>query len=219
MYNVIDARKSRNGVTHIVAKQDGGTEIKKYSAIIRGGLVWPVGSMPAYHCIVGESFVYFDRDEAESQRGKLHLLSECEYPGLSIDTMLAKLTDNVTQLYCDTVYADIAEKYQDYLEAYENYRYEKKVRLGRLDQAPFADNFQLGVSLINDWLRTGRLILPEQSIVREQLKRISKQELDDKPEEKFYGINGLRFAIAAFHKFKPVRHSGRRRGRRNAMAI
>ena len=218
MYNVIDARKSRNGVTHIVAKQDGGTEIKKYSAI-RGGLVWPVGSMPAYHCIVGESFVYFDKDETESQRGKLHLLSECEYPGLSIDTMLAKLTDNVTQLYCDTVYADIAEKYQDYLEAYENYRYEKKVRLGRLDQAPFADNFQLGVSLINDWLRTGRLILPEQSIVREQLKRISKQELDDKPEEKFYGINGLRFAIAAFHKFKPVRHSGRRRGRRNAMAI
>jgi hypothetical protein len=104
--------------------------------------------------------------------------------------------------------------------AYEQYRFDKKIYLGRLEQAPFAENFQLSIALINDWLKTCRLELPEHSIARQQLKRISKQELDDKPENKFYAINGLRYAVAAFHKFKPVRHGGRwKRNRRGAMAI
>jgi hypothetical protein len=219
MYNVIEARKSKNRITHVVAKQDGGTESLIYSAV-RGGLSWPAGTMPGYHCILGEEYIYINKDEAESQRGKLHLLSEHEYPGMSIDMMLARLTDDVTQLHCGEVYADTKEEYQDYLESYQDFCYKKKVSLGRIEQAPFADNFQLGISLINDWLRTGRLVLPEQSIVREQLKRISKQELDDKPENKFYAINGLRSAVAAFHKFRPVRHSGAwKNRRRSAMAI
>jgi len=219
MYNVIEARKSKNQITHIVAKQNGGTESLRYSAI-RGGLSWPAGTMPGYHCILAEDFIYFDRDEGGDQRGKLHLLSEYEYPGMSIDAMFAKLTDDVTQLHCGEVYADTKEEYQDYLEAYESYRYDKKVRLGRLDQAPFAENFQLGIALITDWLRTGRLVLPEQSIVREQLKQVSKQDLDESPENKFYAINGLRFVVAAFHKFKPVRHGGAFKSRRrSAMAI
>ena len=222
MYNVVDTRKSKNGVTHIVANNDGGTEIKKYSAI-RGGLSWPAGTMPAYHCIVGEGFVYFDRNEGGDQRGKLHLLAEHEYSGMSIDQMFDKLTDNVVQLNCGTIYTHTEEEqaaYADYQEAYRDFCYKKKVSLGWLDQAPFADNFQLGIALINDLVKTGRLVLPEQSIVREQLKRISKEDLDESPENKFYAINGLRFAVAAFHKFKPVKHGGAwKRNRRSAMAI
>jgi len=219
MNNVIEARKSKKCITHIVAKQDGSTESFSYSAV-RGGLSWPMGTMPGYHCILGEEHIYFDRDDLRNQRGKLHLLSECEYPGLSIDQMFDRLTDDAVQFHCGTVYTHTNEEYQDYLEAYRDFCYAKKVSLGRLDQAPFAENFQLGIAFINDWLRTGRLVLPEQSIIREQLKQISKQELNDKPEDKFSSINGLRFALAAFHKFKPVRYSGAwRRNRSNAMAV
>ncbi len=219
MYNVINARKTKRGISHDTITTDGETRTSSYSAV-RGGLSWPMGTMPAYHCILGEEHIYFDRDDLRDQRGKLHLLSECEYPGLSIDQMFDKLTDDCARLCCSTVYTLTEEKYTDYLGAYQNFCHEKKIKIGRLEQAPFAENFQLGASLINDWLRTGSLILPEQSIVREQLKRISKQELADKPEDKFYAINGLRFAVAAFHKFKPVRYGGAwRRNRHSAMAI
>ena len=218
MYNVIEAKKSKKWITHIVAKQDGGTERKEDSAI-RGGLSWPMGVIPGYHCILGEEYVYTNRDDKKVQRGKLHLLGEYEYLDTSIDMMFAKLADDVVQLHCGTVYTHTNEEYQDYLEAYRDFCYAKKVSLGRLDQAPFAENFQLGISLIKDWWRTGRLVLPEQSIVREQLKRIFKQELNDKPEDKFYAINGLRFAVAAFHKFKPVRHRTAYKQRLNAMSV
>ena len=219
MYNVIEARKTKRGVSHMVVTPDGETKNVSFSAV-RGGLSWPMSTMPAYHCILAEEHVCFDRDEQRNRRGKLHLLAEHEYSGMSIDQMFDKLTDDVTQLHCGQVYTDTKEEYQDYLEAYQDFCYAKKVNLGRLEQAPTVENFQLGIALITDWSRTGRLILPEQSIVREQLKRISKQELDNKPEDKFYAINGLRFTIAAFHKFKPVRHGGAwKRRRRSAMAI
>lgn len=182
-----------------------------------------MGVIPGYHCILGEEYVYTNRDDEKVQRGKLHLLCEYEHSGMSIDMMFGELTDNVVQLHCGTVYAHTMQEqaeYADYQKAYRDFCYKKKVRLGRLDQAPFAENFQLGIALIKDWLRTGRLVLPEQSIVREQLKRISKQELNDKPEDKFYAINGLRFAVAAFHNFEPVRHRGAyKQRRRGAMAV
>lgn len=220
MYNVINARKTKRGISHVIVTLDGETKNVSYSAV-RGGLSWPMGTMPAYHCILGEEHIYFNRDDEQSdQRGKLHLLAEREYSGMSIDQMFANLTDDVTQLYCGEVYADTKEEYQDYMEAYQDFCYAKKVRLGRLNQAPFADNFELGARLIKDWWRIGRLVLPEQSIVKEQLKQASKQDLDESPENKFYAINGLRFAIAAFQKFVPTRHGGAwRHRRRNAMAI
>lgn len=219
MYNVIKAKKSKNRITHRVAKQDGSTEIKEYSAI-RGGLSWPMGTVPAYHCILGEEFVYINRDDEKVQRGKLHLLSEHEYQDMSIDLMFARLTDDVVLLHCGTVYTHTDQEYQDYLEAYQDFCFEKKVRLGCLEQAPFADNFELGTKKIFDWMRTGKLVLPEKSIIREQLKRIAKQELSDKPEDKFYAINALRFAVGAFHKFKPVRPGGAwKQKRRGGMAV
>lgn len=220
MYNVIEARKTKRGVSHVIVTSNGESKTVSYAAI-RAGLAWPVGSLPAYHCILGEEHIYIDKDNQRDQRGRIHLLSEQEYQGMSIDAMFAMLTDDCACLYCGCIYTDTAAKYQGCMEAYTQYIYDKKIKIGKLEQAPFANSFNTGTGFIYDWIKNGRLVLPEKSIAKEQLKRISKQELDDKPEEKFNAINALRHSVGAFHKYKPVRHSGawRRNHRRNAMAI
>ena len=219
MYNVIDARKTKRGVSHVIVTPDGETKTQSYVAI-RAGLAWPVGSLPAHFCILAEEHIYLDRNEQRDQRGRIHLLSEQEYQGMSIDAMFARLTDDCARLYCGCIYTDTVEEYQDYIEAYTQYIYDKKIKIGNLEQAPFANSFYTGTGLIYDWIKNGRLVLPEKSIAKEQLKRISKQELDDKPEEKFNAINALRHSVGAFHKFPPVRHSGAwKKRRRSAMAI
>lgn len=219
MYNVIEARKTKRGVSHVIVTSNGESKTVSYAAI-RAGLAWPVGSLPAYHCILGEEHIYIDKDNQRDQRGRIHLLSEQEYQGMSIDAMFAMLTDDCTRLYCGCIYTDTAEEYQDYIEAYTQYVYDKKIKIGNLEQAPFTNSFDTGARLIFDWIKNGRLVLPEKSIAREQLKRISKQELDDSPETKFNVINGLRRCVGAFHKFKPVRHRGAyKQRRRGAMAV
>jgi hypothetical protein len=211
-YVVVKAqRMDRGGISHVVLREGGGTYTQRYAAI-RAGLSWPLGDMKAYHCVVGEIRA------AHEQRGRLELLSEREYESVSIEAIFDHLTDDLTVMLCSNVYTlteDIGEK--DFIEAYQAYMIEKKVN-ARLDQAPFADNFALGIYLVNDWLRMGRLVLPEKSIVREQLKRISKYELapQEHPEQKYHAINGLRYVLAAFQKFVPPSKrrvsSKRRRG-------
>jgi hypothetical protein len=215
--NVIEARKGKQGITHIVSKGNGEKETIKYSAI-RGSLSWPTPSSPGCSFILGEEYLY--RSET-IQRGVIHVLSEKLYEGISLDMMFSKLTDEVSRLHCETIYTDMNYAYVDFIEAYESFRNEKKIRLGYLDQAPFADNYMVGVSKIQDWLKNKRLHNPPaESAVHKELKIFSREDLGASPEINFPAINSLRYAVAAFDKYKPVRSSNRwKRRRRNAMVV
>lgn len=215
-YLVTRARKISGGVSHVILREGGGgTETIRYAAV-RAGLSWPRADMPAYHCVVGEIRA------VHQHRGRLVLLAEREYPGLSIEIVFDKLTDDLSMMLCSDVYTlTDHERDSDYIDAYQAYMIEKRVS-ARLDQAPFADNFQLGIYLIKDWIRMGRLELPEKSVVRDQLRRISKVELDPKqhPERKYYAINGLRYVVAAFQKFvPPSKRRVSRKRRRGAKVV
>jgi hypothetical protein len=97
------------------------------------------------------------------------------------------------------------EESSNYAEIYRNYTFKEKISIGSLSQAPYVDNFRLGLSLIKDWMKVGLLDISEKSIVYDQLKKITLADLEEMPEIKFYVINGLRFAIGAFEKY-PVSH-------------
>jgi len=215
-YNVIKARKDKGRIVHLVANENGKTGTARWAAI-RGGLSWPTGSSAAYSCILAEDLNYAPEID---QRGRIYMLSENLYEGVSLDMMFSKLTDEVTQFHCETIYTNTEESFVDFIEAYADFRSEKRVSLGSLDQAPFADNCMVGVSIIQDWIRTSRMEIPTGSLIYEELSMFSRQDIDDSPEVKYPAINGLRFALAAFCKSKPPRTSNRwRKGRRNAMTV
>ncbi len=210
-YDLIKCERRPNGIViHHVASKDGETRIVKYSDV-RAGLSWPQASAPAYYCMLGEEFLT-EEEGIQKQKGGLRWFAEYEFPGLSLNDFFAKLTDDCVQFGCHKIYTDMGENCRDFVIEFGDYVREKSIRQGDLDPAPFVDNFFLGVSIIEDWTRTKRLELPQDTIVYEQLKRITKPDLEESPELIFYAVNALCFVVAAFHKYRPY-HSPKRRPR------
>lgn len=197
--NVIRAEYTEEAIIHVVSNGEEGEQVLKYHDI-RGGLSWPTPTSPAYYCIVGEEYQDFHRFEGMKRRGELRLLVEHESDDLSLGKLFSKLTDHVAQLHCRSIYTDLEEPFSGLVESFWNYAYENGVRIGNLTQAPYADNFLLGISWIQDWVKKGLLNIPEGSAAYSQLKGITKPDLAESPEIRFPGINGLRFVVGAFHK-------------------
>jgi hypothetical protein len=216
---VTSAWKTQRGhIAHAMVDENGvGLPVLTYTAVY-GGLSWPSFDSPAYHCILGEEFA--GSKDGEVIRGKLRLLAESESEGISIDGFFARVTADATHLHCDTIFAAMDEsKYADFTAAYGNYCFEHRVHFGRLERAPFEKEFMVGAAMIKDWAGSGRLDLPVDSLVYQQLKGISRSDLGEQPEIRFYAINALRFAVAGFHTHKPSRPRSKRRRRRGAMVI
>lgn len=201
-YNVIKAGRNENGITTHTIATKGGEKILRYHDI-RAGLSWPTEAAPGYYCILGEQYQDVQRFEGLERRGELLLLAEHEFAGISLNELFAKLTDDTSMLECRSIYTDTEEAFRGHVEAYWEFSYKAGVKAGNLTQAPYTGNFLLGVSWIQDWAKSGLLSIPETSLVYSQLKTISKADLAESPETRFYAINALRFVVGAFHKYRP----------------
>ena len=202
-YNVVKAKKAENGIiTHILDMGDGKQKTVRYYDV-RAGLSWPTVTSPGYYCILGEEYYETDRYEGAKRKGNLTLLAEHEFPGISLDELFGKLTDDTSLVRCSRIFADMSDEYSGYIDSFRTFVTGIK-NSGYPDQAPYADNFLLGVSRIRDWTKSGKLDIPEKTIIRSQLKGISKADLADSPETIFYAVNALRFVVGAFFKHRPI---------------
>ena len=211
-YNVVEAQKAGNGiVTHILDMGGGETKLVHYSDV-RAGLSWPTATSPGYYCILGEEYHESNKFEGMERKDNLKLLSEHESQGMSLDELFSKLTDDTSLLRCSKIFTDMSDENTGYVESFREFVVGIK-NGGYLDEAPYADNFLLGVSWIQDWTKSGKLDIPEKTIVRSQLKQITKAGIADSPETNYYAFNALRFVVGAFHKFRPNFNSGFRPNR------
>ena len=202
---VVKARRRENGI--IVHELDNG-ESKEYLAV-RGGLSWPLMAgeklLLAYYCTIGEELIPAAQ-RRENQRGKLILLSEYEAPDiLSLPEFFTKLTDDAKLFECNTYYAITkefqGEDYSGYTETFQKFMYEKQITV-HLEEAPWADRPDLGIYYINEWTQKGLLELPEGSLVRNQLRMMVAERVNQLPQM-FNAVNALRFVVCGFEKYKP----------------
>ena len=205
-YFVVSTHKEDNqSITHKVDQGGGNLRLFKYSSI-KGGLSWPTATSPAYYCIWGEPFLeHIDTSSTTRPRGRLVLFAEKELASFSLSEFFMKLTDDTSLYLCEDVYADLNEEFSGYKESFRNYSNKEKIKSGSIKQAPYSDNFLLGLSFITDWQKSNLLDLPQNSVLYRQLKNIKSDDLKDSPECKYYAINALRYAIAAFEKY-PTSH-------------
>ena len=67
-----------------------------------------------------------------------------------------------------------------------------------------ADNFMVGMSRIKTGIDRGNLKITADSLAHSQLQSITRPDLADNPEQKFYALNGLRHVISGFHRNPPI---------------
>jgi hypothetical protein len=204
-YNVVETEQTRQGVIiHKVARA-GKLESVYYTAI-RAGLSWPSPEAPGFYIILAQDHLNKTRfKDQPQQKGKLRFLKEYECPGVFLDKLCAVLTDDCTLYRCATIYADVSEEYEQNAEFFRQWAYDKHVTFGRdIEEAPYAKNFSLGISLIRHWLTEGLLEIPKGSVCHRQLKHIERSKIDNLPIETFYGIEALRHVLGSFHKYSPM---------------
>lgn len=200
-YIVTKSEMADNGmITHTIVTK-GDDKVLHYHDV-RGGLSWPTEAAPGYYCILGEKYSETYRFEGMNRRGELRLLAEREFNGISLNDLFAQLTDDTAMLECRSIYTDTEEPFKGHVETFWEFVHKKGVKTGSLTEAPFVDNFLLGISWIQDWVKEGLLSIPETSVIYSQLKTISKADLAESPEDRFPAINALRFVVGAFYKYR-----------------
>jgi hypothetical protein len=201
---VVESRRTEEEI--IIHKHDDGTS-KQYLAV-RGGLSWPLAIdkvRPAYYCIFGEELISVAQ-RRENQRGKLIFLHEYENPDiLSLSEFFKDLTDYVKLLECNIFYTVTeifqGKDYRGYTEAFQKFVYDKQSQ-AHLEEAPWADEPILGMNYIKEWMKKGLLELPEGTLVRDELKKVMEEKVNQLPQT-LNAVNALRFVVCGFQKDKP----------------
>ena len=193
-YNLINSDSSGRFIIHIVMNGNDEDRIRYVS--VRAGVSFPSQDAAGAFCVVGQEM----DDKFETAPAPLVLLDEWEFPGLSVDGFWDKVSDALVLHGAKPVYFDTEDEAN--LLAFQDYCSRKKLNIDYL-AAPFADNFFTGLSTANDWLREGRLDLHKTSLVRNQLKSLTREDLRDSPETKFPLVNSLRHVLSGFRKYPP----------------
>ena len=206
--NVTSAKKNPDNSIEltIVNPLEGGKEINKYAAI-RGGISWPTTKAPAYFCIVGQEYTESQGKEDSVSPGTRILLAEYVSDSLSLSGFYNRIIDLSEQMLCRGFYLFIEDiRYDD--GNLHDLQKADQMRGGNISLRDAYDknNFLLGISRIRESIDKGELIIPEDSIVYSQLQNITREDLENKPENIFSAINALRHVLGSFYRDPPRNH-------------
>lgn len=195
---VLKSRRDNDVIIHELY----GNDERRYLSVM-GGVSWHTAIAPAYYCIWGEEYRKGKiRDlDIEKEQMRLLMLAEGEFTDESLDDLFLAMTDDAVLYYCEDIYANKKKKFEGMASAYGDYQSERNINLGALWQAPYEKNFMLGLSLIKDWVNKGILKIPENTIIRKEMKSVTEEGLRTSPEKRFTAINALRFVVGGFKKY------------------
>jgi hypothetical protein len=183
----------REGTFCSYIKDEGDVKTVYPCRDIRGAMVWPTLTSPAYFCI-------FAQQNDLNLHGKLPLvlLSEGEdiLPHKFFRDMIAK----AKQYWCRHFYVDLQKENREPMTVFNNICRYGRVTYVELKRAPLVKNFGFGLGLAREWAADDALEVPEGTTLRAQLSEISSENLDSGVEERFYAINALRYIIASVEK-------------------
>lgn len=155
-----------------------------------GGLVWPIDGNPAFFCIVTEK--HGDATATMETPGIKYIVSNEQ----SIDR-LEEFYKNLDKLpHVSAIYIDNDKKYHTYMRDINRWRREKSLQM-QLRSTGFS-SFEAGMLKIKDYIAENLLEFDDESLVRRQLKTISKASM--KNEKDYYAVGALCNALTGFKK-------------------
>ena len=197
IYKLVRAEKVNAGFIKHSAIMPGGQESEYQYQSVRIGLVFPTVDNPSYFVVGG---MEIDDPYFASDRGLVRIIEEVEIADLSLDSLFNAVTDSYTSMLCDQVYMDFAAN-EDYRMRFWNYLDQHNLRVSLLD-VPYKD-VVLRFSLLRDYNDSGCLAIDKSSALFQDLQGVSKENLRDSPETKFFRLNALSYLLAGFSKFPP----------------
>ena len=189
--------KDRDEIVIQYPKTPGKLQRVDTYSITCAGLSWPSGNSQGYYCIFGLK-------KESTTRGKKPLVLLAEGQHHPMEKFFEKLTFYANRLYCERLFANNEnEKFEDSLRKFVRERKIDNIRL--FDSS---EDFQHGTTLISQRKTDHALEIPENTILREQVRIMTPEDLKDKPEERFYAVMALCRVLSFFEFYPPGRNNG-----------
>ena len=178
---------------------------KRYTAI-RGGLVWPTNQSPAYFCLLGQEFRPANSWERRIPVGQRVIIAEYASEDLSLCKFYQRMIDIADQFLCSHFYVAIPEKRDDcgFLNDFSVLVSESKSKI-YLTNAFDVGDFLLGIARIRRSVDNGELTIPDDSLIQPQVQGITREDLQNSPEEVFFAINALRHVLGSYYRQPPLK--------------
>jgi hypothetical protein len=182
--------KTQDGIWIEVTQEDGKTTREHFRGV-RCGLAWPSVISPGFYCVVGQL-----SKSLPTGRYPLRLLKEGQEHVLNV--LFQNLFDDLGQFGAYEIFGDLTSKFQSYILDFNQHYVSRRLQDVKLTPAPFHQSFSHGIYVIRSWIKDEALHIPTGTITRDQLKMIKEEDLKGDVEDRFFGINALRFVVSAY---------------------
>jgi hypothetical protein len=184
----------REGTFCSYTKEEDGARQVFHCRDIRGAMVWPTLTSPAYFCI-------FAQQTDLNVQGKLPLVLLSEGEGALPHKFFSELIEQARQFWCRQFYVDFQKENREVINLFNDMCRYSRVNSIELKRAAFGSNFTFGLGLARQWAADGALEIPDGSIMRGQLSAISAEDLTQQGiEERFYALSGLFYIVGSVEK-------------------
>ena len=184
----------REGTFCSYTKEEDGARHVFHCRDIRGAMVWPTLSSPAYFCI-------FAQQNDLNVQGKLPLVLLSEGEDTLPHKFFSELIKQAKQFWCRQFYVDFQKENREVINLFNDMCRYSRVSSIELKRAVFGSNFTLGLGLARQWAADGALEIADRSIMRGQLSAISAEDLTQQGiEERFYALPALFYIVGSVEK-------------------
>jgi len=168
---------------------------------VRGAISWPTGKSPGYYCIFGL------KDEPTlSEKRPLELLAEGE--AKIMEKLFEKVALSGTRLFCERLFADLREENEGFRKSFYRFVSERKIEGIYLSDSSEFENIEYGATLIKQWQYDNALKIGKDTILNDQLGKMTPEDLDNKAQERFYAVAAFIRVLKSFEAY-PWRRSRR----------
>lgn len=184
-------RITRNNYGTIIFEQGENEPHEAFSAV-RAGLTWPTQS-PGYFVLLGQRV-------ARNTRGRNPLNFIVEGESADPVELFRLLCDEAMRFYCEDVYVDLSEGWKGFEDLFTDFLAANKIEGIYFKDAPYRQKFELGLAIIRKWISENALTIDAGTLLSEQLGRLPRGDLAERPEIHWYAVNALRYVVGSFEQ-------------------
>jgi hypothetical protein len=173
-----------------IQDEDGKTTQEELRGV-RCGLTFPTPVSPGYFLLLGQAV-------KTNLTGRYPLRFLTESKAEKPSELFRSLLDQIGVFHCWEIFTDRSEKNESYLKALKSAREERELQHVKVEFAPFYENFSHGVRLVREWFGDGDLQISKGTILHDQLKSITLEDLKESSQTSLFAVHALRFLIGAY---------------------
>jgi hypothetical protein len=205
LFNIISAQKVKDDsiVLTIDYPLSEAHQTRRF-ADIRMGIHWPTSQSPACFIVVSQEYGSDNPSESELPVGKREEIAEYISESLGMNGFYQQIVELTKKTLCRRLYAVLPEDRFEcgYLQDLEVYAKKSECDI-YVNEALDADNFFHSISRIKDSIDDGNLLIPNDTVLFDQLNLVTRDDLQDSPEERFFCIDPLGHVLDGYYRQPP----------------